>query len=350
MPRQLLARGRLKITTNERISIVPQTSENVFQLLFNPIINEDGGEYRCVFNHKTGVKYKVVVVNIQVQPKVDIDPKGEVEVLEGEYAFVVCNASGTPFPQFRWWMLPLSAYQSHYAQQRLEYSAESQVTVMFPAQNAQQFKAFSSNLPQLQSGNYLSLIPVHELASKYKQNIFLRSGKLIINAVNRDMTGWYFCEAHNSVKPSAIEHILLSVHYVPQVFLPQREVFFAPYGKASLVCEFLAFPFAEVEWLLDGRLLDTSPCGHRGYPSTTWCTGGFIFEPFGYEDRRPKQKHAVPSAVVAPHLTPSANIMASHESEFPSTFSGASGVANSEKFTHFLLCVAATITVYLLFQ
>lgn len=65
MPRQLLARGRLKITTNDRISIVPQTSENVFQLRFNPILNEDGGEYRCVFNHKTGVKYKVVVVNIQ---------------------------------------------------------------------------------------------------------------------------------------------------------------------------------------------------------------------------------------------------------------------------------------------
>lgn len=65
MPRQLLARGRMKITTNERISIVPQVSENVFQLRFDPVVKEDGGEYRCVYNHKTGVKYKVVVVNIQ---------------------------------------------------------------------------------------------------------------------------------------------------------------------------------------------------------------------------------------------------------------------------------------------
>ncbi|VDK37143.1 unnamed protein product [Taenia asiatica] len=210
MPRQLLARGRMKITTNDRISIVPQVSENVFQLRFDPVVKEDGGEYRCVYNHKTGVKYKVVVVNIQVQPKVDIDPRGEVELLEGEYAFVVCNASGTPYPQFRWWMLPLSTYQKHCAQQTTGLYGESEVTVTFASQTPHTFSPFSLQSSMAPSTSHLTLVPVHEIASKYKQNIFLRSGKLIINAVNRDMTGWYFCEAHNSVKPSAIEHALIT--------------------------------------------------------------------------------------------------------------------------------------------
>ncbi|KAL5970316.1 Neurotrimin [Taenia solium] len=272
MPRQLLARGRMKITTNDRISIVPQVSENVFQLRFDPVVKEDGGEYRCVYNHKTGVKYKVVVVNIQVQPKVDIDPRGEVELLEGEYAFVVCNASGTPYPQFRWWMLSLSTYQKHCAQQATGLYGESEVTVTFASQTSHTFSPFSLQSSMAPSTSHLTLVPVHEIASKYKQNIFLRSGKLIINAVNRDMTGWYFCEAHNSVKPSAIEHALITVHYAPRVFLPQREVFFAPFGNVSLVCEFQAFPLTEVEWLLDGRRLDTPTCERRGHRTTPWCT------------------------------------------------------------------------------
>lgn len=101
---------------------------------------------------------------------VEIDPKGEIELLEGEYAFVVCNASGTPFPQFRWWTLPLSSYQSHYIQHGSEYFSEDQVKVMIPSQNTQQFNGFSLGLPQTQSGNHLSLVPVHEIASKYKQS------------------------------------------------------------------------------------------------------------------------------------------------------------------------------------
>nr|CDS21586.1 lachesin [Echinococcus granulosus] len=449
MPRQLLARGRMKITTNERISIVPQASENVFQLRFDPVVKEDGGEYRCVYNHKTGVKYKVVVVNIQVQPKVDIDPRGELELLEGEYAFVVCNASGTPYPQFRWWMLPLSTYHKHCTQQAPGAYGENEVTVTFVSQMSHNLSPFSLQPPTVPSTSHLALIPVHEIASKYKQNIFVRSGKLIINAVNRDMTGWYFCEAHNSVKPSAIEHALLTVHYAPRVFLPQREVFFAPYGNVSLVCEFQAFPLTEVEWLLDGRRLDTPACERRGHRATSCCTVktieglpyhtsekwkhgfgdslnnlnshtplkkeastkspeqfrninltqssndltlygrrvrsvlhvwvtearqfgryscrmqtryglaegfirlrnkgrflissticGFLFEPFGYEGKRAKPKDAVPSAVVAPQLTPSVNAMA------PFIFSRTTNFAEGNTMPRLLLPTAAFLLVY----
>nr|CDS28637.2 lachesin [Hymenolepis microstoma] len=445
MPRQLLVRGALKITTNERISIVPQSSTSVFQLRFDPVIKEDSGEYRCVFNHKTGAKYKVVVVNIQVRPKVDIDPRGEVDVLEGEYAFVMCNASGTPFPQFRWWMLPLSSYQNYYSQHGFDYYSESQVTLAFPTQNTQSIDSYSLNLPLNSSENYLNLIPVHELALKYKQNIFLRSGKLIINAVNREMTGWYFCEAHNSVKPSAIEHILLSVNYVPQVFLPQREVFFGPYGNVSLVCEFQAFPMTEVEWLLDGRLLDMIPCEYRGFHATTWCTekkiglenntnvksthgfsdslyfldypslamkeiankrkgqfrtidltksssnfnlygkrlksilhiwvteakhfgryscrmqtkygraegfirlrnkGGPIIEPFGYVDRKLKQKDFVSTALVASPIVPFNGVYTKQESMFPYLYSKTTSSANCEYFTPFLFLLTIITIVH----
>ncbi|KAM3184813.1 hypothetical protein ACTXT7_007618 [Hymenolepis weldensis] len=64
----------------------------------------------------------------------------------------------------------------------------------------------------------------------------------------------------------------MTKEHVPQVFLPQREVFLAPYGNVSLVCEFQAFPVTEVEWFLDGRFLDTFPCEHRGFLTATWCT------------------------------------------------------------------------------
>ncbi|VDN95994.1 unnamed protein product [Rodentolepis nana] len=466
MPRQLLVRGALKITTNERISIVPQSSTSVFQLRFDPVIKEDSGEYRCVFNHKTGSKYKVVVVNIQVRPKVDIDPRGEVDVLEGEYAFVMCNASGTPSPQFRWWMLPLSSYQNYYSQYGFDYYSESQVTLAFPTQNTQPIDPYSPNLPLSPRENYLNLIPVHELASKYKQNlktekwvalnhiifcisfedIFLRSGKLIINAVNREMTGWYFCEAHNSVKPSAIENIFLSVNYVPQVFLSQREVFFAPYGNVSLVCEFQAFPMAKVEWLLDGRLLDAIPCEYAGFHVTTWCTekkietenstsvksshgfsdslyyldypslvmkestskrkgrfrkidltrssssfnlygkrlksilhiwvtdakhfgryncrmqtkhgradgfirlrnkGGSIIEPFGYVDRKLKQKDPASTVLVASPIVPSNGVYTKQESMFPYLYLETTNSANSKYFTPFRFLLTVITIVHL---
>ncbi len=65
MPRQLLTRGRMKITTNERVSIVPQTAENIFQLKLEPVVKDDGGEYRCIFKQDTGVEYRIVVLNVQ---------------------------------------------------------------------------------------------------------------------------------------------------------------------------------------------------------------------------------------------------------------------------------------------
>ncbi|KAM3184812.1 hypothetical protein ACTXT7_007617 [Hymenolepis weldensis] len=110
------------------------------------------------------------LISGKVRPKVDIDPKGKVDVLEGEYAFVMCNASGTPFPQFRWWMLPLSSYQSYYSQYGFDHYRKNQVTVAFPIQNTQPLEPYSLNLLPAQSENYLNLIPVHELALKYKQN------------------------------------------------------------------------------------------------------------------------------------------------------------------------------------
>ncbi|VDD74021.1 unnamed protein product [Mesocestoides corti] len=269
----------MKITANERISIVPQSSESVFQLRFDPVIKDDGGEYRCVYNHETGVKYKVVVVNIQVRPKVNIDPQGEVELLEGQSAFLVCNASGTPYPQIRWWMLPLATYQRRYSLRRRGTYEESHVTLTFPTTPVyHQFHPRYQSPPLVQSTQHLLLIPLHDIAAKYKQSIFVRRGRLIISSVNRDLVGWYFCEAYNSVRPSAMAHSLLTVHYPPRVFLPQREVFFAPFGNVSLVCEFQAFPLAEVEWALDGRNLNAVPCDSPQYRPSTWCTEKTIDE------------------------------------------------------------------------
>lgn len=100
----------------------------------------------------------------------DIDPRGEVELLEGEYAFVVCNASGTPYPQFRWWMLPLSTYQKYCVQQATGLYGESEVTVTFASQTSHTFSPFALHSSVAPSTSHLTLVPVHEIASKYKQS------------------------------------------------------------------------------------------------------------------------------------------------------------------------------------
>lgn len=69
MPRQLLARGQMKVTTSERISVVVSKSEGVdklLQLKLSPVVRDDGGEYRCVYNSQVnGLEYKIVILNVQ---------------------------------------------------------------------------------------------------------------------------------------------------------------------------------------------------------------------------------------------------------------------------------------------
>lgn len=68
--------------------------------------------------------------------------------------------------------------------------------------------------------------------------------------------------------------------------------------------------------------------------------GGFLFEPFGYEGKRAKPKDAVPSAVVAPQLTPSVNAMA------PFIFSRTTNFAEGNTMPRLLLPTAAFLLVY----
>ena len=64
-----------------------------------------------------------------------------------------------------------------------------------------------------------------------------------------------------------------------------------------------------------------------------------MFEPFGYEERRNKQKDAVPSAVVAPQLTPSANVINNHEAVFPFIFAWTTSSAELNTVSAFVLHV-----------
>lgn len=66
MPRQLLTRGRMKITTNERITFLPQPpskGESRFQLKLEPVIREDAGEYRCIYKDEQ-LRFKIAILNV----------------------------------------------------------------------------------------------------------------------------------------------------------------------------------------------------------------------------------------------------------------------------------------------
>ncbi|VDK76608.1 unnamed protein product [Dibothriocephalus latus] len=66
MPRQLLTRGRMKITTNQRINFVPHTTtdEDTFQLKIDPVLQEDAGEYRCVYKEDDAFHFKIAILNV----------------------------------------------------------------------------------------------------------------------------------------------------------------------------------------------------------------------------------------------------------------------------------------------
>ncbi|VDL89217.1 unnamed protein product [Schistocephalus solidus] len=66
MPRQLLTRGRMKITTNQRINFVPHTvtEDDTFQLKIDPVLQEDAGEYRCVYKENDAFHFKITILNV----------------------------------------------------------------------------------------------------------------------------------------------------------------------------------------------------------------------------------------------------------------------------------------------
>lgn len=143
---------------------------NMAQAVPNALIN--GGNFPVFFDQRNSVgifrcRQQTLWCFILVRPQVDIDPKGEIEVVEGGSAFLVCNASGTPYPEIRWWMLPLNNYISRYQGRNLQM-LEAPVTVSLP--NNPFYPLFNGQRTTTHTNsNKLVLVPAHEIALKYNK-------------------------------------------------------------------------------------------------------------------------------------------------------------------------------------
>nr|VZI18631.1 unnamed protein product [Spirometra erinaceieuropaei] len=254
MPRQLLTRGRMKITTNQRINFVPNTAaeEDTFQLKIDPVLQEDAGEYRCVYKENDSFHFKIAILNVNVKPRATIHPTNEIQVEEGSSVYMFCNVSGVPYPKIRWWMLPLINF-FHYPNLKLPIGQPPKI------RHQQGLLLYYQQRPLWHVQNIL-LLPVQDALYRYKQSVFVRRGNFVISSTTRHMVGWYFCEAFNGVQPTAFAHALLSIHYAPSVSVSQRQIERALNENVTLTCRFLAFPMAEIEWSLEGVTLNHPAC------------------------------------------------------------------------------------------
>ena len=71
-----------------------------------------------------------------------------------------------------------------------------------------------------------------------------------------------------------------------------------------------------------------------------------MFEPFGYEDTRNKQKSPVPSAVVAPQLAPSIKKIDNHEAVLPFIFPRMTSSARLGSMSSFAILPAVSLLVH----
>ncbi|CAI2737926.1 unnamed protein product, partial [Dicrocoelium dendriticum] len=107
MPRRILTRGVLRVTRDSRIHLVPRSTDSSteFPLFINSVGEQDAGEYRCIFQYGDVLHHKTVILVIKVPPRLEERPPSLLEADEGNNLRLYCNASGSPPPKLRWWVM-----------------------------------------------------------------------------------------------------------------------------------------------------------------------------------------------------------------------------------------------------
>ncbi|XP_071530150.1 lachesin-like [Panulirus ornatus] len=195
------AMGDDLFTENPRISVhhsLALNGEQSWVLTIKDVNMNDAGKYMCSLNTAVSLRkyYRLTVV---VPPKImDANTSSDIEVREGQRARLVCGASGTPEPTYKW---------------RREDSKLIDV-----------------------SGNTDLLVDGREL---------------VFESALREHAGAYLCIASNGVPPSVSKRIMLSVRFEPQIRAFEPRLWVTLGSTVNLSCVVDGFPEPAVEWLRD---------------------------------------------------------------------------------------------------
>ncbi|KAH8290665.1 hypothetical protein KR054_004825 [Drosophila jambulina] len=174
----------------DRIMLWPNGSLQV-----SNVQSSDTGDYYCEMNSDSGHVVQQHAIEVQLAPRVLIEPSELTEQRIGATMEVVCEAQGVPQPVITW---RLNGNDLH---------------------------------PQSNSGNRQSLV---------------------LEIKSRNQAGLIECLANNGVGEVAVASVYLHVLFAPEVSQPQPVVYTKLGARAHLECIVEAAPVATVKWFHHG--------------------------------------------------------------------------------------------------
>ncbi|RZF48606.1 hypothetical protein LSTR_LSTR011237 [Laodelphax striatellus] len=189
------------VTHNPRISLTHDRQQGLWQLHIRQVKPSDGGCYMCQVNTRV-MKKLVGCIDVHVSPDIVYEEtSGDVAVLEGDNATLVCQATGHPRPRLMW-------KREDGAPILLRRSLREATPVVYYHSRTQPFP-----------------IPLA---------VFL---------------GTYLCIASNDIPPAVSKRITLHVNFAPAITVP-NQLLGAPLGTDVLLeCHVEAFPATITYWL-----------------------------------------------------------------------------------------------------
>ncbi|XP_075230446.1 lachesin-like [Lycorma delicatula] len=188
------------VTHNPRISLTHDNYRS-WQLHIRQVKESDRGCYMCQVNTRI-MKKQIGCLDVHVPPDIIYqETSGDLAVLEGDNATLVCQATGHPPPRVTW-------------------RREDGIPIFLKQSSRETIRVESYN------GSRLSLWKV-----------------------DRRQMGTYLCIASNDIPPAVSKRITLQVNFPPHIHVP-NQLLGAPLGTDVLLeCHVEAFPNTITYWL-----------------------------------------------------------------------------------------------------
>ncbi|KAL4227551.1 Fibroblast growth factor receptor 3 [Mactra antiquata] len=185
-----------RLLEDTRLS-VERPFKRLWNLHIRDVQHADRGKYICQIMTKPP-KQSEVLLEVFVPPHIDDEfSSTDITVKEGETFTLVCNATGYPQPEIRWFR-----YTSEHLREREKIG---------------------------------------------------KSGEMLkIHNVSRDCGGTYICEADNNVDKVVTKEITVTVHYKPEIFLPTIRLGLHLGKETFLQCRVTANPHGVMYWERNG--------------------------------------------------------------------------------------------------
>ncbi|XP_012576655.1 PREDICTED: hemicentin-2 [Condylura cristata] len=221
----------------------------------------DEGRYQCVAFSPAGQQAKDFQLSVHSPPTIwGANETGEVAVVEGQPAQLLCEARGVPAPDIAWLKdgVPLAphaeaAYARGVPPQLLVAEGLGQVTALVGQPLELPCQASGSPVPTiqwLQNGR-----PAEQLTGV---QVAPQGTALQIEHVEPEHAGLFACQATNEAGTAGAE-VELSVHELPSVVIVGGEDVTAPFLQpVTLRCEGTGVPPPSLRWWKDGVALAAS--------------------------------------------------------------------------------------------